>query len=131
MSRKCSWPTGCGTVLSDYNKGDLCSVHLRIERTRSLQQDMIWEDLTVLVIPAKLEIVTRNSIDGIFQAGDIVSVKNECGSEIARGLINYSSEELSQIMGKKTSEVRAILKSNFFEEAIHRDNMAILIEDSK
>ena len=30
MSRRCSWPGGCTTVLSEYNKGDQCSIHQRM-----------------------------------------------------------------------------------------------------
>lgn len=69
-------------------------------------------------------------VEGHFQPGSIVCIRDASGHEVARGLVNYSSEELSKVMGKKTSEIRTILKTNYFEEVIHRDNLAVLVEAS-
>lgn len=46
--------------------------------------------------------------------------------EVARGLTNYSSEELILIKGAKTSEIENILGHKHFDEVIHRDDLVIL-----
>ena len=67
-------------------------------------------------------------IGGNFKEGDIVAVCDQNGREFAKGLVNYSYEDLSKIMGKKSSEIRDILKDTPFQEVIHRDNLAVLLE---
>ncbi len=63
-----------------------------------------------------------------FHAGDTVSLLNEKGEEIARGLVNYSSAILERIKGKKTPEVKKILGELPYEEIVHRDNLLLLKE---
>jgi len=55
------------------------------------------------------------SIRGKFSSGALVSILDENEKEIARGLVNFSSEELSNLLEKKG-----------VGEAIHRDNLVIL-----
>ncbi len=57
------------------------------------------------------------SIKGSFKAENLVSITNEAGKELARGLVSLPSEELKQLIGKKD-----------VGEAIHRDDLAILSE---
>lgn len=64
-------------------------------------------------------------VQGNFEFGNSVCVMDEKSAEIARGLINYSADDLEKIKGMKTSEVRKLLGSNYYEEVIHRDDMAV------
>ena len=64
--------------------------------------------------------------EGNFEAGDAVEICREDGSIIARGLMHYSRNELEKIMGKKSSEIEGILGYKYCDEAIHRDNLAII-----
>jgi len=65
---------------------------------------------------------------GDFKIGDNVAVLDEDGNEIARGLTNFSSDEIKKIMGKKTSLIPKILNSDtYFDEVIHRDNLVIKV----
>jgi len=64
--------------------------------------------------------------EGDFEFGDSVSCVNEEGREFARGIVNYNSEEMEQIKGRKTNEIEAILGYRYYDEVIHRDNMVIL-----
>lgn len=64
-------------------------------------------------------------VEGKFDFGNSVSVVDEKSSEIARGLVNYSSSDLEKIMGMKTSEVKKLFGSNYYEEVIHRDDMVV------
>ncbi len=46
---------------------------------------------------------------GDFKTGDVVALCDQTGAEFARGLSNYSSDEISKIKGQKTENIRAIL----------------------
>ena len=64
--------------------------------------------------------------DGKFRTGDAVSIKDGAGREFARGLINYSSEEVKKILGVKSAEIETILGYKSYDEVVHRDNLVIL-----
>jgi len=64
-------------------------------------------------------------IEGHFDVGDAVSCVNPEGRKIAKGLTNYSSDELLRIKGKKTSEIEGVLGYKYSDEVIHRDNLAV------
>jgi len=67
-----------------------------------------------------------SGVQGEFQRGDVVRVEGADGREIARGLVNYSCEEVERIMGRQTAEIEAILGHKDYDEVIHRDNMALM-----
>lgn len=60
---------------------------------------------------------------GNFSFGDAVEVIDKNGNKIGKGITNYSSEELKKVKGKKNSEIEKILRDNFYQEVIHRDNL--------
>ena len=66
--------------------------------------------------------VTR--FTGRFGVGDVVSIVDASGAEIARGLTNFTSEELAIVKGRASSEFEALLGRQAHDEIIHRDNMA-------
>jgi len=66
------------------------------------------------------------TIEGNFEVGDSVNCLNSSGTRVAKGLINYSSRDLKKIMRRKTSEIEEILGYKYSDEAIHRDNLAVL-----
>ena len=59
-------------------------------------------------------------VQGDFDHGDVIAVCTLNGLEIGRGLTNYSSSELKEIQGKRSSEFEAE-----YEEVIHRDNLTL------
>ena len=63
---------------------------------------------------------------GRFQPGDVVSLQDSKGREVARGMVNYSHDELEKIKGKKTHEIEKILGYKYYDEIIHRNNLVIL-----
>ena len=63
---------------------------------------------------------------GRFQPGDIVSLQDDKGREIARGMVNYSHQDLEKIKGKKTQEIEKILGYKYYDEIIHRNNLVVL-----
>jgi glutamate 5-kinase len=66
------------------------------------------------------------TVEGDFGKGDIVSVVNQQSEEIARGLINYNSKQVSQIRGCRSDRIEQILGQCPYEEVIHRDNLAMV-----
>lgn len=67
-----------------------------------------------------------SGVQGKFDRGDIVKVKDENGRDRAIGLVNYTAEDTQRIMGKKSAEIETILGYAYGEEAIHHNNMAVL-----
>jgi len=65
-------------------------------------------------------------ISGEFGIGAIVRVLDADGVLIARGLTNYSFEELDKIKGLKTQEIHKALGYKYYDEVIHRDNLVIV-----
>lgn len=70
-------------------------------------------------------------VDGEFCVGDPVSCIDEQGSVIAKGITNYSADEIRKIMGQKSSKIEQILGYKDYDEVIHRDNMAIVCDKDK
>ena len=65
-------------------------------------------------------------LSGEFQRGEVVACVEPGGREIARGLVNYSSEETRKIMRHASSEIEGILGYVDEPELIHRDNLVVL-----
>jgi glutamate 5-kinase len=63
---------------------------------------------------------------GDFQRGAVVACLDEAGRDLARGLVNYPSDEARRIARKASSEIEAILGYVDEPELIHRDNLALL-----
>jgi glutamate 5-kinase len=65
-------------------------------------------------------------VEGEFEVGDAVTILDEQGKELAKGLTNYSALELCKIKGKHTREIERVLGYKYFDEVIHRDNLVLL-----
>ena len=65
-------------------------------------------------------------VDGNFEQGSTVSILNPEGWEIARGLVNYSTDDVRKIMGAHTHEIAEILGHKPYDEVVHRDNLVLL-----
>ncbi|MDO5554582.1 MAG: glutamate 5-kinase [Planctomycetia bacterium] len=63
---------------------------------------------------------------GKFEKGDVVVVLTTDGTEIARGLSNYNTNDVLQIRRKRSGEIHDILGYCPYEEVISRDNIQIL-----
>jgi glutamate 5-kinase len=66
------------------------------------------------------------AIDGSFAAGEIVNVTGPSGEPIARGVAQFSSEEMKKIRGKNLDEIRALFPERKRREAVHRNSMVTL-----
>ena len=65
-------------------------------------------------------------VRGVFGVGDCVRCVDPLGDEFARGLINYSAQELIQIKGLHTSKIEQVLGYKAYDEIIHRDDLVLL-----
>lgn len=65
-------------------------------------------------------------VQGTFMAGDLISIRDEAGREVARGLTNYSNQDILRIRGLRTDQVARLLGACDFEEVVHRDNLVLL-----
>ena len=65
-------------------------------------------------------------VEGNFDSGDTVSVLDQEGHELARGMTNYSAEDLDLIKGCKTSQIEEKIGYKHYDEVIHRDNLVVL-----
>jgi len=65
------------------------------------------------------------AIDGRFERGDAILVRDEAGREVARGLSAYSAADARRIMGHKSAEIEALLGYRGREELIHRDDLVL------
>jgi len=84
---------------------------------------------------AKAAILGKNSllpagvieVEGNFDRGDIVRLECE-GRVFAKGITDYSSEELNKIKGAHTDEIESILGYSNYSNVIKKENIGILEE---
>jgi glutamate 5-kinase len=67
--------------------------------------------------------VTR--IENRFERGDVVAIIAE-GREVARGIVNYSSEDAAKLVGKHSGEIARLASAKNYDAVITRDNIAFL-----
>ena len=65
-------------------------------------------------------------VEGHFEHGAAVCIKDPSGNDVALGQVNYSSEELNKIKGHQASEIDWILGYRSNDEAIHADNLVLM-----
>jgi glutamate 5-kinase len=65
-------------------------------------------------------------VTGEFQRGAVVGCMDPQGREVARGLVNYSSEETRKILRRPSAEIEGVLGYVGEAELIHRDNLVLL-----
>jgi glutamate 5-kinase len=69
--------------------------------------------------------IGMTSVEGEFSRGDVIAIRDEAGTEIARGLANYASAEARLICRKSSSEFENLLGYTAEPEMVHRDNMIL------
>ena len=65
-------------------------------------------------------------IKGDFLKGDVVSIFDESGNEIARGMSNYNCKDCKKIIGVHSDKIVEILGYKNYDAIITRDNIVIL-----
>jgi glutamate 5-kinase len=65
-------------------------------------------------------------VDGVFDAGDPVNLRDENDTIIARGLVNYDASEIPGLMGRSTRWLASKLGQEYEREVVHRDDLVLL-----
>jgi glutamate 5-kinase len=64
-------------------------------------------------------------VEGDFERGDAVTIRNQNGVMLAKGLIAYNIDDARQIIGKQSSDIESILGYKRRDVLIHRDDMVL------
>lgn len=90
----------------------------------------------ILLDDGAVRAVTRNhrsllpagitAVRGEFEAGDPVDLLDPAGTVVARGLVNYSVEELPRMLGRSTKELARELGHEYEREVVHVDDLVVL-----
>ena len=67
------------------------------------------------------------AVEGMFDKGDCVEIIGAYGV-FAKGLCNYTADEVRQIMGHSSENIELILGFHDFSSVIHRDNLVITLD---
>jgi glutamate 5-kinase len=62
---------------------------------------------------------------GTYEAGDVVTIVDESGLEIARGVSRYTSEEMVRVRGLKLDVIERFMPDHAGMPAVHRDEMLV------
>ncbi|HEX5560946.1 MAG TPA: glutamate 5-kinase [Nocardioidaceae bacterium] len=65
-------------------------------------------------------------VRGVFTGGDPVDLVDPSGVPVARGLVNYGSDELPGLLGRSTRDLARELGSSYEREVVHRDDLVLL-----
>ncbi len=91
---------------------------------------------TLLLDPGAVAAVTQRrasllaagvtGVVGTFHAGDPVDIAGPDGVAVARGLVNFDSEEIPALLGRSTQDLKRELGAAYEREVVHRDDLVLL-----
>lgn len=97
----------------------------------TISQGEVWIDegaKDALLSGKSLLPVGVRKVVGSFDVGDCVSIFDQVGNRIGKGIVNYSFWELKKISGKQSWEIGKFLeKDHNQQEVIHADNLVLLM----
>jgi glutamate 5-kinase len=64
--------------------------------------------------------------EGEFEAGDPVELVGPGGTVVARGLVQYGSDEVPRLLGRATADLRVELGPGYDRELVHRDDLVLV-----
>ncbi|MBN2109718.1 MAG: glutamate 5-kinase [Methanosarcinaceae archaeon] len=70
------------------------------------------------------------NVEGSFDRGDIIEIKC-CGEVFAKGITDYTSEELQKVKGKHTNMIADILGYKNYNHVIKKENTGLIKKDEK
>jgi len=65
-------------------------------------------------------------VRGSFVAGDPVDLVDPAGHAVARGLVNFDSDELPGLLGRSSHDLKRELGAAYERELVHRDDLVLL-----
>ena len=66
------------------------------------------------------------AVDGQFDRGDLIAVKDSSGKIIGHGLSSYGASDAAKIKGQKSREIETMLGYRGRDEMIHADNLVVI-----
>jgi glutamate 5-kinase len=69
------------------------------------------------------------AVSGTFRRGDVVQLKNASGTDIGRGLTEYSSDEALRLVGVRSDDIEASLGYSGRSVMVHRDELVLFDND--
>lgn len=66
------------------------------------------------------------AVQGAFKRGDVISVRAEDGTEVARGLANYNQDEARKLCRHSSADIEEVLGYVAENEMVHRDNLVLV-----
>jgi len=123
-------------ILSGEEVGTLFLAERHIQKNRARWIILARASGTVRVdAGAKAAVIGENSllpagivgVEGSFDRGDVVKLECE-GRVFAKGITDYTSEELLKIKGAHTNEIEGILGYKNYDNVIKKENIGILKE---
>src|SRR6185295_8703321 len=63
-------------------------------------------------------------IENEFEPGDVIAIVGPEGSEIARGIANYSSADATKLIGKQSADIERLASTRNYDAFVTRDNIA-------
>jgi len=80
--------------------------------------------VTALQKNASLLFAGVRSVDGDFDAGDVVAIVDAAGKAIAKGLVAVDADSARRVMGMKSADARAVM-ADLPDELVHRDELTM------
>lgn len=123
-------------ILSGEEVGTLFLAERHIQKNRARWIILAKASGTIRVdAGAKAAVLGKNSllpagivgVEGSFDRGDVVKLECE-GRVFAKGITDYTSEELLKIKGAHTNEIEGILGYKNYDNVIKKENIGILKE---
>jgi glutamate 5-kinase len=111
------------------------SVHRMTSRKRWLAWGVRTQGEITVDDGAKKAILERNrsllaigvkGVRGVWERGGVVSILDESGASLAKGISNYSARELEVIKGLRNEEIGQKLGADQAHEVIHVDNLVTI-----
>jgi len=65
-------------------------------------------------------------VSGTFVAGDPVDLADASGTPVARGLVNFDSDEIPRLLGRSSHDLKRELGAGYEREVVHRDDLVLL-----
>jgi glutamate 5-kinase len=66
------------------------------------------------------------AVSGEFEAGDPVEIADQSGHVLARGLVNFSADELPAMLGRSTKDLGRELGPEYERVVVHVDDLVLL-----
>ena len=118
-----------GTLFDGHKEKDLSSKkHWIMYRSNPKGQIVVDSGAFAAIKNKHTSLLPKGIVDvqGDFMMSAVVEIVNAKGILCAKGIANYSSDEIKLIKGLKTSEIEGVLHYKDYDEVVHANNMVVI-----